>query len=89
MKSRTVPPFWEMLSALPPEIQALASKTFRIWQAAPWSYGLHFKRVCANEPIYSVRIGRNYRALGLLEDDTVYWYFIGNHDAYDQKLQRL
>jgi hypothetical protein len=34
----------------------------------------------------SIRIGRDYRALGILEGDTVTWYWIGKHDTYDRKL---
>jgi len=50
---------------------------------------LRFKRVSECEPIYSVRIGHGHRALDLLEGDTIYWYFIGNHDEYERELQRL
>jgi hypothetical protein len=42
---------------------------------------LRFKRV-GDE--VSVRIGRHYRALGILKGDTVYWYWIGKHDEYDR-----
>lgn len=35
----------------------------------------------------SVRIDRNYRALGYIEGDTVYWYWIGRHDDYDRLLE--
>jgi hypothetical protein len=34
----------------------------------------------------SVRIDRNYRAVGYIEDDTVHWYWIGKHDEYDRLL---
>lgn len=89
MKSRTVSPFWELFEELPPKIQVLASKAYRLWRVNPASKGLRFKRVCDSEPIYSVRIGREYRALGLLEGDTIYWYFIGNHDDYERELKKL
>lgn len=89
MKSRTVSPFWELFEALPPEIQVLASKAYRLWRVNPSVPGSRFKRVSESEPIYSVRIGRGYRALGLLEGDTIYWYFIGNHDAYARELKKL
>lgn len=89
MKSRTVPPFWELFQQLPRQIQMLASKAYRVWRVNPSAHGLYFKRVCESDPVYSVRIGRGYRALGLLEDDTVYWYFIGNHDEYERELKKL
>jgi hypothetical protein len=89
MKSRTVPPFWELFSMLPPQIQTLASKAYRLWRVNPSAKGLRCKRVCESEPVYSVRIGGGHRALGLLEGDTVYWYFIGNHDDYERELKKL
>ena len=89
MKSRTVSPFWKLFEALPSDIQRLASKAYRLWRVNPSAKGLYFKRVCQSDPIYSVRIGRGYRALGLMEGDTVYWYFIGNHDDYERELKKL
>lgn len=89
MKSRTVPRFWELFEALPADIQARAYRAYRLWRANPFAPGLRFKRVGQIEPIYSVRIGQGYRALGLLDGDTVYWYFIGNHDDYERELRGL
>ena len=40
-------------------------------------------------PVYSVRIGDDYRALGLLHGDTVTWFWIGTHDEYEQILKRM
>jgi hypothetical protein len=45
--------------------------------------------VSERETVYSVRIGHGYRALGLLERGTVYWYFIGNHDEYEREIKKL
>ena len=55
--------------------------------ANPFASSLRFKRVSEREPIYS--IGRGYWALGLLEGDTIYWYFIGDHDEYERELRGL
>ena len=89
MKSRTVPDFWNLFRNLPSNIQRKAYKAYRLWRANPFAGSLRFKRVSEREPIYSVRIGRGHRALGLLEGDTIYWVFIGNHDEYERKLQSL
>ena len=89
MKSRTVPEFWQLFRNLPPDIQKRAHKTYHLWRVNSFAGGLRFKRVSKREPIYSVRIGRSYRALGLLEGDTIYWYFIGNHDEYDRYLKNI
>ena len=89
MKSRTLPGFWKQFHGLPPEIQDRASRVYRLWRANPFARQLRFKRACHSEPVYSVRIGQGYRALGLLEGDTVYWYFIGSHDEYEREVRRL
>jgi hypothetical protein len=44
------------------------------------------KRVHAIQPIYSVRIARGYRALGLRDGDLVTWFWIGSHADYDKLL---
>ncbi|RWX48985.1 hypothetical protein VT99_10375, partial [Candidatus Electrothrix marina] len=36
------------------------------------------------ENIWSVRVTLAYRAPGVLDEDTVTWFWIGNHDKYEQ-----
>ncbi len=82
MKSRTTPRFWKAYDRLPQEIQASANTAYLIWVENPYYPGLQFKRVFTHAPIYSARVGQGYRALGLLREDTVIWYWIGGHDEY-------
>lgn len=89
MKSHTMPGFWQQFSKLPPDIKRRAYRAYRLWQTDPFAHGLYFKRISRAEPIYSVRIDRNYRALGLLDGDAIHWYFIGDHDAYERELKSL
>jgi hypothetical protein len=81
MNSHLTPTFLETFRALPPEIRDRARRAYQEWRANPKAR--RFKRV--GEDV-SVRIDRNYRALGYIEGDTVYWYWIGKHDEYDQLL---
>jgi hypothetical protein len=39
--------------------------------------------------VYSVRVGIGWRALGLLEGDTVIWFWVGSHAEYDSILRRI
>jgi hypothetical protein len=55
----------------------------------PYHNSLQFKRVSPRQPIYSVRVGLGYRALGLREDEHLYWFWIGPHAEYDELLRRL
>lgn len=50
---------------------------------------LRFKKVHAQQPIYSVRIDPAYRALGIKADDAIVWFWIGSHDDYERLLSEL
>jgi hypothetical protein len=86
MKSRTTGKFWRLFDALSPPVQDHARRSFQQFCLNPAHPALNFKRVSRSEPIYSARIGLNHRALGLLEDDVVTWFWIGPHDEYERLL---
>jgi hypothetical protein len=44
------------------------------------------KKVHAVDPIYSVRISRDYRALGVQTADEIVWFWIGSHADYERIL---
>jgi hypothetical protein len=48
--------------------------------------GLNFKKVDEHNNIYSVRIGRGYRALGKVIGSEIIWSWIGSHAEYDKLL---
>ncbi len=89
MKSTTTSQFWKLYNALPDDVQHRADRTYELWQINPQAHGLYFKRVGQNRPVYSVRIGRGYRALGLREGDTIVWFWISDHDEYERLLKHL
>lgn len=82
MNSLILPQFWELYNRLPYPVRQRASKAYRLWRDNPQASGLQFKRVGITRPIYSVRVGEDYRALGMLEGNTVTWFWIGGHDEY-------
>ena len=83
MKSSTTSDFWAAYRALPPHVRRRARLAFRLWQANPRHPSLRFKSI---GEVRSVRIGRGYRALGILDQDTIYWFWIGPHDEYERLL---
>lgn len=89
MKSITTSQFWKLYDALPEEVQRRADRAYELWQINPHAHGLYFKRVGKQRPAYSVRIGRGHRALGLLVEDGILWFWIGAHDEYERLLKRL
>ena len=84
MNSRVTEDFLACFATLPQAVQKQARKNYRIWKNNPSHPGLQFKRVSDQEPLYSVRIGLGWRALGLLEHDTITWFWIGSHAEYDK-----
>jgi mRNA-degrading endonuclease RelE of RelBE toxin-antitoxin system len=90
VKSRTTPSFRKLLSALPQEIRQQATAAYELFLANPRHPSLHFKKVHTVEPVVSVRVGRNYRAVGYIEEnDTVVWFWIGPHEQYETLLSNL
>ena len=76
-----------LLSAVTPERQRESPQELSSLEAKPQHPSLRFKRVHPNEPIYSVRVGIGWRAMGLWEDNDIYWFWIGSHDAYERLIK--
>ena len=89
MTSRITKSFRKKYEALPNEVKTQARAAYRLWKENPYHSSLQFKRVSQWQPIYSVRVGIGWRALGLLEAETVFWFWIGAHGEYDALLRRL
>jgi hypothetical protein len=80
--------FDQQFARLPVEVRAQAISAYRQFRTDPFHASLQFKAVTGVGSIWSVRIGRHYRALGRREADTVAWFWIGTHAEYDQLLRR-
>lgn len=89
MRSRLTDEFVRLFHRLPRQVQDVARKNYRLWLANPSHPSLQFKRVHPVEPIYSVRIGRGWRALAIIEHDTATWFWIGSHSEYDQMISTI
>jgi hypothetical protein len=89
MRSTTTSHFWKLYNALSEDVQRKADKAYALWRIDPQGHGLYFKRVSRNRPVYSVRIGLDYRAVGLLDGDTIIWFWIGPHDEYERLLKQV
>ena len=84
MKSQTLDSFWDNYKSLTEKNRRSARKAYRLWKENPFHPSLHFKCINNEENIWSVRITRSYRAIGILDSDTVTWFWIGNHDDYEK-----
>jgi len=84
VNSETLPAFWAAYARLSEPHRQGARKAFSLWAENPFHPSLHFKCVNRDEDIWSVRISRGNRALGILENDTVTWFWVGSHDDYER-----
>ena len=89
MKSHTTERFRKAFQHLPSRVQVAARRASRTLQRDPSHPSLRFKQVHATRPIFSVRVGLGYRALGVRERDAIIWFWIGSHADYDQLLSQL
>lgn len=84
MKSRTTREFWAGFDALPRDVQRAAVRGYVLWRSDPRHPSLHFKRIHGAHPVWSVRVGIHWRAIGRMDGDTITWFWIGSHADYDR-----
>jgi hypothetical protein len=79
------PRFNPLYRSLPPEIQDLADKSFALLKQNAKHPSLHFKRIRGR--LWSVHVGRRYRALALEGGDRFQWFWIGTHKEHDDLIR--
>ena len=84
MNSATLPSFWDLYGRLDRNLKAKARKAYRLWSEDPFHPSLRFKCINREENVWSVRLTRGHRALGIMEGDTVTWFWVGGHDEYEK-----
>lgn len=84
LKHFASPHFWRHYRRLPQAIQALADKSFGLLKADPQHPALRLKQI---GDVWSVRVGRSYRALGASCTGGINWFWIGSHADYDKLLE--
>ena len=88
MNSRTTRQFRELLAALPAHVRRQARLAYLLFRENSSHPGLRFKKVHPDPPIYSARVGIDYRAVCALDGDTAIWFWIGSHAEYDKLISR-
>ncbi len=83
MIHRTVKEFWDCYNKLPSEIQELAKKNYDLLKINPKHKSVRLKKV---GDWYSVRVGLGYRALAIVDNGDLIWFWIGSHAEYDNLL---
>lgn len=89
MKSHLTDSFVACFNRLPKRVQRSARCDYQLWKCDPSHPSLHFKKVGRRHQAYSVRVGIGWRALGVREQDTMVWFWIGSHAEYEQILRQV
>lgn len=84
MNSATLPAFWDNYRGLDRNTRVQARKAYHLWSERPFHPSLRFKCINKEENIWSVRLSLGYRALGVLDENTITWFWVGNHDDYER-----
>ena len=63
------------------QVQRLARKNFELFKANPRHPSLGFQK---KGGVYTVEIGRSYRAIARERDGEYYWFWIGTHEEYNR-----
>jgi hypothetical protein len=74
---------------MPELVKESTRKAYLLWQENPSHPSIQFKQVHNEKPIYSARVGLAYRVLGILDDKTMVWFWIGSHAEYNRLLKLL
>jgi hypothetical protein len=88
LKSVTTEQFRRLYAAAGLRRQDKINRAYKLWLENPAHPSLRFKKVHDTEPIYSARVDLDWRALGVLDGDTVVWFWVGPHDEYAALLRR-
>ncbi len=89
MKSVTTERFKKAFGNFNKDVQEKARKGYNLWKQDNFHPSLHFKQVHNRQPIYSVRVGLSYRALGIKQEETIIWFWIGSHEDYNNLITQL
>lgn len=86
MNSHANSRFWQCYRDLPTAIQLVAVKQYRLWRLDPHHPSLRFKKIAGT--YWSARVTDGYRAVGIMEEDTVIWFWIGSHAEYNRFVKK-
>jgi hypothetical protein len=89
MNSHTTDKFRKAFAELSADVQKQARQAYRHFIENPYHPSLHFKPIHPTRPIYSVRIGLDYRAVGVRDGDDIIWYWVGSHAEYDKLIRKF
>jgi hypothetical protein len=89
VNSLLTPQFLTLYRALPESVRQQARQAYALFQQDPHHPSLRFRRVHPTCPIFSARVGIDYRVVGIRDGNDIFWFWIGSHPEYDRLLKQL
>lgn len=89
LKSQTTAKFRAQFAAAPEPTRLKIRSAYELWAQNPHHPSLRFKKVHNTLPIFSARVDLDWRAVGILREDTVIWFWVGPHAEYEKLLKQL
>jgi hypothetical protein len=86
MDHRATEGFWRAYQALPLAIRNRADKQVALLKSNPNHPSLQFKKVgeSRSQEVWSARVTLNYRTLALRRAGGFLWFWIGDHESYEE-----
>jgi hypothetical protein len=84
MNHFATPGFWYCYRQLPDEVREQADRRFELLRGDPQHPSLRLKRV---GDFWSARVSLKYRALARERPEGLVWFWIGDHDGYEQVIR--
>ena len=84
-RSFAPPEFWKCCDALPKNVQVLADDKFHLFERDPFHQSLGLQQ---KGGVWTVDVGRSYRAVAYREGNDFHWFWIGSHEGYNNLLRR-
>lgn len=78
--------FRKLYAGLPTEVQKLADEKCRLFKENPFHPSLEFQ---AKGKVWTVAVGRSYRAIARRFGNDLHWVWIGSHESYNKLLNRM
>ncbi|HKI19532.1 MAG TPA: hypothetical protein VKA15_16725 [Isosphaeraceae bacterium] len=74
---------------LPEHVREQARQAYALFLQDPHHPSLRFRRVHPTRPIFSARVGIDYRVVGMRDGNDIFWFWIGSHSEYDRLLKQF
>ena len=78
--------FRKLYADLPEEVRKRAKEKYKLFKRDPFHPSLEFQ---AKGKVWTVAIGRGYRAIARRFGNDLYWVWIGSHETYNNLLGRM